>query len=194
MTNRYDEDEHLRLKLQFSNHDLEENRAGRLSENQKRRMIHEANKLLALYWIVFALMGGLVLAALVEMRSLLGSREAWVWLLLAMGAGFIGLYTTMLWWASDEQTRDEVRAGVVSMAEGRVTLITSTGGEGEPIYIVIIGHYAIEDVLPPTYQAFEDGQPYRVYFLRKRILSAEVLHPEPTSIEPQAMKRYNAPY
>jgi len=139
-------------------------------------MIRDANKVRALYWIVFALMGGLVLAALVEMRSLLGSWDAWAWLLLAVGTFFIGLYTTMLWWASDEQARDAVRAGVVDMLEGTVTLITSTGGEGEPIYIIIIGQYTIEDALPPMYQAFEDGHPYWVYFLRKRILSAEVLY------------------
>lgn len=181
MTNRHPKEEHLRLKLQFSEGDLEENRAGRLSEKQKRRIIREANKWRALYWIVFAFMGGLVLAALVEMRSLLGSREAWVWLLLAIGTFFIGLYTTMLWWASDEQTRDDVRAGMVSMAEGTVTLVTSRGGEDEPIYIVTIGKHVIEGVSLLMYQAFEDGHPYRVYFLRKRILSAEVLYNELTS-------------
>lgn len=171
MATRYYDDEQVHVQMGFSADDLEENRAGRLSEVQKHKITHEANRLRALFWIIFALMAGLVIAALIEFRSLL-ENQALVWIALLLGSGFIGLLAFMLWQASDQQTRAEIRAGVVDRVEGTVVVFNG-GSEAEPIYTVTIGHHTIEDVPEPVYKAFENGRRYRVYFLRKRILSAE---------------------
>lgn len=170
------EDDQLRLKLQFSIDDLLENRAGRLSEDQKRKMIREANKWRTLYWILIVILGGLVAVALFQSRSLIQGLS-WVWLSFALGALILGLCITIWWWNYDHQIRAEVRAGVVNMAEGTATLFADGDVEATR-YVILIGQDSMENILEPVYGVFEEGRRYRVYYLRNRVLSAEMLDGE----------------
>lgn len=170
-----DELAQLQEKLRFSDADLEANRAGRLSDAQKRKMMREAKEWKA--WLIggVLLMGGVTIAGILVTRSWLKGDNGVVWGILAIVAVLLAFVVGISLWPTDQQTRTEINIGAVNKAEGTATLAEDSS-KASLTYIVTIGRHEIRGVPEATYRAFKAGRQYRVYYLRNRIFAAESLN------------------
>lgn len=160
----------LMSALNFNAYDLEQNRAGHLSQYQRERMESRFQNSASIYSGLYGI--GITVAFFVLMAfgaRLIDFRQTGIWmgilLLVILGLRF---FIRML----RQPLEDDLKQGVVTAVEGIVTLNISDGGG----YSLIIGDQSF--LLPQkTFLAFKNHEPYCVYYLpySRTLVSAEWL-------------------
>ena len=161
--------EHLLIEaIGFSEEDLEANREGYMSEQQRRSLFRKWTP-----WTCFTLLfAALILPTMLPfVLEQLGTSTLSPLTLIAAVFLVVPVYFAYKWW----QLSVDMRQRLVTSVEGRVRLDLSGGGNSSQL-TVSIGKAKFH-VKKPIFLAFKNGDPYCVYYAprSKTILSAEWL-------------------
>lgn len=160
-------DSRLNARLGFSDYDLVENRAGRLSTGQKLDLKRHADRNRLIFWVL-VVVNVLMMIALFSYPGFEGVPRV-----LCMGfMGFLFVAWLFMGRGEDRQARNDITGGKVDTFEGTVKTVMVEAEDGFD-YVVELGNRAFRGVSRDAYEAFQPERRYRVYYLGNRILSVE---------------------
>lgn len=180
-------EDRLMAALDFSELDLENNRAGLMTYHQAMRL-RSARFVATLSWTIPLLLGVCGLSFGVSVMSLVGSAALEVALLPMLFVLGVSGWLYAFFGMRSSRLNDDLRENRVSVVEGRVDL-SVVAGNNSAVYALDIGSIRFP-LKHDGFLAFKNGDPYRIYYTAhsKRILSVEWLREDENSFEEEDLR------